>query len=74
MLKFHDCVPHCFPSVGGRARHVNVASVVMMRAAAETGWDFTRMQVCAVRNVFVQKAFSPAHFLDHTQFDCGKLE
>mmetsp|Transcript_4027 Transcript_4027/g.11681 ORF Transcript_4027/g.11681 Transcript_4027/m.11681 type:complete len:463 (+) Transcript_4027:130-1518(+) len=30
--------------------------------------------VCAVRNLFVQKAFSPAHFLDHATFNCGSLE
>ena len=29
--------------------------------------------VCAVRDVFVENAFQPAHFLDHTAFDCGSL-
>lgn len=32
------------------------------------------MQVCAVRNLFVEKGFSPAHFLDHAAFDCGTLD
>lgn len=36
----------------------------------QCGW----VQVCAVRNLFVQKAFSPAHFLDHATFNCGSLE
>jgi 2-polyprenyl-6-methoxyphenol hydroxylase-like FAD-dependent oxidoreductase len=26
--------------------------------------------VCFARDLFVEKAFSPAHFLDHTEFDC----
>ena len=29
--------------------------------------------VCAARDWFIGNAFSPAHFLDHTAFDCGKL-
>lgn len=29
--------------------------------------------VCALRDVFVEKAFQPAHFLDHTAYDCGQL-
>jgi 2-polyprenyl-6-methoxyphenol hydroxylase-like FAD-dependent oxidoreductase len=29
--------------------------------------------VLAARDWFVENAFSPAHFLDHTAFDCGKL-
>ena len=29
--------------------------------------------VCAVRDAFVERAFSPAHFLDHTAFDCGSV-
>lgn len=39
---------------------------------ARGGWGW--MQVCATRNLFVQKAFSPAHFLDHAAFDCGSLD
>lgn len=26
------------------------------------------------RDLFVQRAFSPAHFLDHAAYDCGRLE
>jgi len=29
--------------------------------------------VCAVRDAFVERVFSPAHFLDHTAFDCGSV-
>ncbi len=29
--------------------------------------------VSVVRDAFVSTAFSPAHFLDHTSFDCGPL-
>lgn len=29
--------------------------------------------VCALRDLFVEKAFQPSHFLDHTAFDCGTL-
>jgi len=37
------------------------------------GWT-AAAQVCATRNLFVEKAFSPSHFLSHTEFDCGSLE
>ncbi|KAL4852987.1 Monooxygenase 2 [Chlorella vulgaris] len=30
--------------------------------------------VALARDLFVQHAFSPAHFLDHATFDCGRLE
>jgi hypothetical protein len=30
--------------------------------------------VALARDVYVQHAFSPAHFLDHAAFDCGRLE
>ena len=26
------------------------------------------------RDLFVQHAFSPAHFLDHAAYDCGRLQ
>jgi 2-polyprenyl-6-methoxyphenol hydroxylase-like FAD-dependent oxidoreductase len=29
--------------------------------------------VTALRDAFIRTAFSPAHFLDHTSFDCGTL-
>lgn len=29
--------------------------------------------VCLVRDLFIGNLFSPAHFLDHTNYDCGKL-
>ncbi|KAG2485292.1 hypothetical protein HYH03_015967 [Edaphochlamys debaryana] len=29
--------------------------------------------VCTVRNAFVRSAFKPAHFMDHTTYDCGTL-
>ena len=29
--------------------------------------------VCAARDAFIERAFSPAHFLDHTAFDCGSV-
>eukprot|EP00877_Chromochloris_zofingiensis_P005410 jgi/Chrzof1/14870/Cz09g19010.t1 len=30
--------------------------------------------VTAIRDLFIEKAFSPAHFLDHTLCDCGTLD
>ena len=33
-----------------------------------------RLQVCAVRNLYVEKGFNPTHFLSHAAFDCGVLE
>lgn len=33
-----------------------------------------RLQVCAVRNLYVEKGFNPTHFLSHAAFDCGSLE
>ncbi|PRW58015.1 zeaxanthin chloroplastic-like [Chlorella sorokiniana] len=30
--------------------------------------------VVLARDLFVQRAFSPAHFLDHAAYDCGRLE
>ena len=30
--------------------------------------------VALARDLFVQYAFSPAHFLDHAAYDCGRLE
>ncbi|KAG2441649.1 hypothetical protein HXX76_003267 [Chlamydomonas incerta] len=30
--------------------------------------------VVAVRNAFVKAAFQPGHFLDHTAYDCGRLQ
>lgn len=30
--------------------------------------------ICTVRDLFVEKFFQPAHFLDHTAFDCGTLQ
>jgi hypothetical protein len=32
------------------------------------------LQVCAVRNLYVEKGFNPTHFLSHAAFDCGSLE
>ena len=29
--------------------------------------------VTAFRNFFIGKAFSPAHFLSHATYDCGKI-
>jgi 2-polyprenyl-6-methoxyphenol hydroxylase-like FAD-dependent oxidoreductase len=29
--------------------------------------------VNAVRDAFIEKGFSPAHFLDHTAYDCGMI-
>jgi len=40
-----------------------------MGAALQIG----QAPVCAARDAFVERAFSPAHFLDHTRFDCGDL-
>jgi hypothetical protein len=31
------------------------------------------MQVCMVRNLYVEKGFNPTHFLSHAAFDCGTL-
>ncbi len=30
--------------------------------------------VVAARDAFVERFFSPAHFLDHATFDCGRLD
>lgn len=30
--------------------------------------------VVLARDLFVERAFSPAHFLDHAAYDCGRLE
>lgn len=30
--------------------------------------------ICAVRDAFVERAFNPSHFLDHTAYDCGSLQ
>ena len=30
--------------------------------------------VCMVRDFVLENRFSPAHFLDHTSFDCGTLQ
>jgi 2-polyprenyl-6-methoxyphenol hydroxylase-like FAD-dependent oxidoreductase len=30
--------------------------------------------VCTIRNTFLEQAFNPAHFLDHTAYDCGTLQ
>ena len=30
--------------------------------------------VALARDLFVQHVFSPAHFLDHAAYDCGRLE
>jgi len=30
--------------------------------------------ICTVRDLFVENFFQPAHFLDHTAFDCGTLQ
>lgn len=29
--------------------------------------------VCSARDLVIEKRFNPAHFLDHTSYDCGTL-
>lgn len=31
------------------------------------------LQVCAVRDFVVKNIYSPRHFLDHANYDCGRL-
>ena len=57
----------------------NAVECVVSRFDMQKMWQLTNalvflVQICAVRNIFVEKAFSPAHFLDHTEFDCGRLD
>lgn len=38
-------------------------------AALQLPWP----PVTAARDAFISRAFSPAHFLDHTAYDCGVI-
>ena len=65
---------------GRYAQHVQMTQRPRSAAVSASCWKLTLMaavhhlQVCAVRNLYVEKGFNPAHFLSHAAFDCGSLE
>ncbi len=63
-----------------QVKHVNVLLLQLSvqtewlcnSAIAQTSFDNV-LQVCSLRNFVVRNIYSPRHFLDHANYDCGQL-
>ena len=64
----HSFVSSCSAQVHANYGETSAAFPCMQLYTGHCG-----MQVCKLRNFVVKNIYSPRHFLDHANYDCGQL-